>query len=275
MNTTAGSFALLGSIVPRDAHVAAKLREAGAIILGKANLSEWAHFRGNVPSGFSGRGGQATSAYVPLGDPSGSSSGSGIGTSIGLCAAALGTETDGSIISPSNNNNLVGIKPTVGLTSRAGGECSVSSHALHVVLKRGSVLPPVIPISSHQDTVGPMARSVADAAIVLSAIAGRDPRDNFTLAQPPVVPDFTKALNVDGLRGVRLGVPRKLFAGTNADVVAAFNSSLDVVRGLGATIVDPADLPDFDELEASNNETIVTETDFKVSVLMTIVARAC
>ena len=121
MNTTAGSFALLGSVVPRDAGVAARLRAAGAILLGKANLSEWAHFRGSVPSGWSGRGGQASSAYVPLGDPGGSSSGSGIGTSIGLCAASLGTETDGSIISPSQMNNAVGIKPTVGLTSRAGG----------------------------------------------------------------------------------------------------------------------------------------------------------
>lgn len=121
MNTTAGSFALLGSVVPRDATVAAKLRAAGAILLGKANLSEWANFRGSVPSGFSGRGGQASSPYVPLGDPSGSSSGSGIGTAIGLAAGALGSETDGSIVSPSSNNNLVGIKPTVGLTSRAGG----------------------------------------------------------------------------------------------------------------------------------------------------------
>ncbi|TBU57899.1 amidase signature enzyme [Dichomitus squalens] len=244
MNTTAGSFALLGSIVPRDAHVVSKLRAAGAIILAKANLSEWAHFRGNVPNGFSGRGGQASSAYVPLGDPSGSSSGSGISASIGLAAAALGSETDGSIISPSNQNNLVGIKPTVGLTSRAG----------------------VIPISVHQDTVGPMARSVTDAAIVLSAIAGRDPRDNFTFAQPPIVPDFTKALNADGLKGVRLGVPRKLFSRTNSNVVAAFNASLDTIRGLGATIVDPADLPDFTELEASNNETIVLDTDFKVDI---------
>ncbi|RPD60648.1 amidase signature enzyme [Lentinus tigrinus ALCF2SS1-7] len=244
MNTTAGSFALLGSIVPRDAHVATKLRAAGAIILGKANLSEWAHFRGNVPSGFSGRGGQATSPYVPLGDPSGSSSGSGIGSAIGLAAGALGSETDGSIISPSNNNNLVGIKPTVGLTSRAG----------------------VIPISSHQDTVGPMTRSVADAAIILHAIAGKDPRDNFTLAQPAVVPDYTKALKADALRGVRLGVPRKLFTRTNTAIVSAFNASLDTIRGLGATIVDPADFPDFDELEASNNETIVLDTDFKVQV---------
>ncbi|RDX52374.1 amidase signature enzyme [Lentinus brumalis] len=244
MNTTAGSFALLGSIVPRDAHVAAKLRAAGAIILGKANLSEWAHFRGNIPSGFSGRGGQATSPYVPLGDPSGSSSGSGIGSAIGLAAGALGSETDGSIISPSNQNNLVGIKPTVGLTSRAG----------------------VIPISSHQDTVGPMTRSVADAAIILHAIAGKDPRDNFTLAQPAVVPDYTKALKKDALRGVRLGVPRKLFTRTNSNIVAAFNASLNTIRGLGATIVDPADFPDFDELEASNNETIVLDTDFKVQV---------
>ena len=126
-----GSFALLGSVVPRDAGVAARLRAAGAILLGKANLSEWANFRGNVPSGFSGRGGQSSSPYVPLGDPSGSSSGSGIGTAIGLCAAALGSETDGSIVSPSELNNLVGIKPTVGLTSRAGGQwafesCSIS-----------------------------------------------------------------------------------------------------------------------------------------------------
>ncbi|OJT03693.1 hypothetical protein TRAPUB_5721 [Trametes pubescens] len=239
-----GSFALLGSVVPRDAHVAAKLRAAGAIILGKANLSEWAHFRGSVPSGFSGRGGQATSAYVPLGDPSGSSSGSGIGTSIGLAAAALGTETDGSIISPSNMNNLVGIKPTVGLTSRAG----------------------VVPISQHQDTVGPMARSVADAAAILSVIAGRDPRDNFTLAQPLVVPDYTKALKPNGLKGVRLGVPRKFFTRTNTNIVAAFNASLETIRNLGATIVDPADFPDFAELEASRNESIVTQTDFKVQV---------
>lgn len=122
MNTTAGSFALLGSVVPRDATVIAKLRAAGAIILGKANLSEWANFRGSVPSGFSGRGGQASSPYVPLGDPSGSSSGSAIASAIGLAAGALGSETDGSIVSPSSNNNLVGIKPTVGLTSRAGGE---------------------------------------------------------------------------------------------------------------------------------------------------------
>ncbi|KAI0704181.1 amidase signature enzyme [Cerioporus squamosus] len=244
MNTTAGSFALLGSVVPRDAHVAAKLRAAGAILLGKANLSEWANFRGIVPSGFSGRGGQASSPYVPLGDPCGSSSGSGIGSAIGLAAAALGSETDGSIVCPSSFNNLVGIKPTVGLTSRDG----------------------VVPISEHQDTVGPMARSVTDAAVILSVIAGRDPRDNFTLAQPLTVPDYTKALKKDALRGTRLGVPRKFFDGVNDDVVKAFNASLDTMRGLGATIVDPADFPDFDEFVASNNETIVLNVDFKVDV---------
>ncbi|KAI0797308.1 amidase signature enzyme [Irpex lacteus] len=243
MNTTAGSFALLGSVVPRDAGVAAKLRAAGAIILGKANLSEWANFRGSVPSGFSGRGGQSSSPYVPLGDPSGSSSGSGIATAIGLTAAALGSETDGSIVSPSEMNNLVGIKPTVGLTSRAG----------------------VIPISSHQDTVGPMARSVTDAATILTIIAGKDRLDNFTLAQPPTVPDYTKALNKNALRGVRLGVARQ-FAGNRAAVLAAFNASLQIMQGLGATIVDPADFPDFTEIRASRNETIVLDTDFKVDV---------
>ncbi|KAI0260061.1 amidase signature enzyme [Gloeopeniophorella convolvens] len=243
MNTTAGSFALLGSIPPRDATVAAKLRAAGAILLGKANLSEWAHFRGNVPSGFSGRGGQASSPYFPLADPSGSSSGSGIGSAIGLTAAALGSETDGSIISPSSRQNLVGIKPTVGLTSRAG----------------------VIPISVHQDTVGPMARSVADAATILTVIAGRDLLDNFTLAAPAHVPDFTKALNANALKGVRLGVPR-LFLSGDPNIDGAFNASLLTLKKLGATIIDPAEFPDVEEMLASNNETLVLDADFKVDV---------
>ncbi|KAJ7914941.1 amidase signature domain-containing protein, partial [Mycena leptocephala] len=166
MNTTTGSFSLLGSIVPEDAGVVKRLCKAGAIILGKANLSEWAEFRNNLASGWSGRGGQASNTYFPHADPCGSSSGSGIAASIGLAAVTLGTETDGSITCPTSNNNLAGIKPTVGLTSRAG----------------------VIPISAHQDTVGPMTRSLTDAAIVLSVIVGKDPNDNFTLAQPPVVP---------------------------------------------------------------------------------------
>ncbi|CAL1710138.1 unnamed protein product [Somion occarium] len=243
MNTTAGSFALLGSVVPRDATVAAKLRAAGTIILGKANLSEWANFRGRVPSGFSGRGGQASSPYVPLGDPSGSSSGSGISSAIGLAAGALGSETDGSIVSPSQNNNLVGIKPTVGLTSRAG----------------------VVPISEHQDTVGPMCRSVADAATILTIIAGRDPLDNFTLAQPTVVPDYTKALDKTALKGVRLGIPRGFSPG-NQNIIAAFNASVEIIRLLGATVIDPTDFPSLAEIRASRNETIVLDTDFKVDV---------
>ncbi|KAH9033356.1 amidase signature enzyme [Lactarius pseudohatsudake] len=241
MNTTSGSFALLGSLPPRDATVAAKLRAAGAILLGQANLSEWAHFRGVLPAGFSGRGGQSTSPYFPLADPMGSSSGSGIASAIGLAAAALGTETDGSIILPSSRQNLVGIKPTVGMTSRAG----------------------VIPISENQDTVGPMARSVADAAVILTAIAGRDPLDNFTLAAPARVPDFTKALKKDALHGVRLGVPR-LFLSGDPNIDGAFNASLLTLTELGATIVDPAEFPDANELLASMNESIVLSADFKV-----------
>ncbi|TFK67632.1 amidase signature enzyme [Pluteus cervinus] len=249
MNTTAGSFSLLGSIVPRDAGVVTRLRKAGAIILGKANLSEWAHFRGNVASGWSGRGGQSLNAYFPNADPCGSSSGSGIAASIGLVTVTLGTETDGSITCPASHNNLAGIKPTLGLTSRAG----------------------VIPISEHQDTVGPLTRSVTDAAIVLSIIAGKDPNDNFTLAQPSPVPDFTKALNPNALQGRRIGVPRRVFlndtiTGNDPFVNVAFEAALETIKSLGATVVDPANLPSADEIAISNNETIVLDVDFKIQL---------
>ncbi|KAF8994513.1 amidase signature enzyme [Cyathus striatus] len=249
LNTTAGSFSLLGSIVPDDAGVVKRLRKAGAIILGKANLSEFAHFRGNLASGWSGRGGQCTNAYFPNADPCGSSSGSGVAASIGLVAVTLGSETDGSITCPSSNNNLVGIKPSVGLTSRAG----------------------VIPISSHQDTVGPMTRSLTDAAIVLSVIAGPDPNDNFTLVQPSPVPDFTKALDANALKGKRIGVPRTVFlndsiSGNDPFVNVQFEKALDVIRGLGATVVDPADLESAEEIVNSNNETIVLDVDFKIEL---------
>ncbi|KAF8148427.1 amidase signature enzyme [Crassisporium funariophilum] len=250
MNTTAGSFSLLGSVVPEDAGVVKRLRKAGAIILGKANLSEFAHFRGNsLASGWSGRGGQCTNAYFVNADPCGSSSGSGVAASIGLVTVTLGSETDGSITCPSSNNNLVGIKPTVGLVSRAG----------------------VIPISEHQDTVGPMTRSLTDAAIVLSVIAGKDPNDNFTLAQPSIVPDFTKVLNKNALKGKRIGVPRRVFlndsiTGNDPSVNVAFEQALKIMQSLGATIIDPADLPSADEIPQSNNETIVLDIDFKVQL---------
>ncbi|KAJ3567295.1 hypothetical protein NP233_g6459 [Leucocoprinus birnbaumii] len=249
MNTTAGSYSLLGSIVPDDAGVVKRLRAAGAIILGKANLSEWAHFRGNLPSGWSGRGRQCTNAYFPNADPCGSSSGSGVAASIGLAAVTLGTETDGSITCPSSNNNLAGIKPTVGLTSRAG----------------------VVPISAHQDTIGPMTRSMADAAIVLSVIAGKDPNDNFTLAQPDRLPDYTKALNKNALKGKRIGVPRHIIlntsiSGDDPSVNVQFEKALRVIRSLGATVVDPADMPSAAEIIRSNNESIVLDVEFKVQL---------
>ncbi|CAE7219344.1 unnamed protein product [Rhizoctonia solani] len=227
MNTTAGSYALLGSIVPGDATVITKLRKAGAILLGKSNMSEWAAFRDwGLDSGWSGRGGQTTSPYYPGADPCGSSSGSGVATAIGLAAASLGTETDGSIICPSSYNNLIGIKPTVGLTSRAG----------------------VIPITLHQDTIGPMTRNVADAAIILSVIAGYDPKDNYTSTAPPIIPDYTSFLDPNAIRGKRFGVPRKVFTddlatGNHPSINVEFNKALNTIRSLGGVVVDPADIP--------------------------------
>ncbi|KAJ7628830.1 amidase signature enzyme [Roridomyces roridus] len=245
MNTTAGSYSLLGSIVPEDAGVVKKLRAAGAIILGKANLSEFSQARSQtLPVGWSGRGGQTTNAYFPRANACGSSSGSGVAASIGLAAITLGSETDGSITCPSAVNNIAGIKPTLGLTSRAG----------------------VIPISMHQDTIGPMTRSIADGAIVLSIIAGPDPNDNFTLAQPAVVPDFTQALKKDALKGRRIGVPRRVFmnnsiTGNDPSINIAFERALLTLKELGATIVDPADLPSAEEF--SNRTYVVTRADMK------------
>ncbi|KAH7928864.1 amidase signature enzyme [Leucogyrophana mollusca] len=239
-----GSYALLGSVVPRDAFVVAKLRAAGAIFIGKANLSEWASMRGEaLPNGWSARGGQATCPYYPNADASGSSTGSGVAMAIGLAAGSLGTETDGSIILPSSNNNIVGIKPTVGLTSRAG----------------------VIPISHNQDTAGPMCRSVADAAIILSVIAGPDPMDEATLSQPKIIPDYIAALNPDALKGARIGVPRSFFEEDKA-IQAAFDASLETFRQLGAEIVDPADFADGREIKQSKSENIVMSVDLKVDM---------
>lgn len=246
MNTTAGSYALLGAKLPRDSTVAAKLRKAGAIILGKTNLSQWANFRSsNSSNGWSAYGGQTYGAYYPKQDPSGSSSGSGVASSLGLAAVSLGSETDGSIISPSEVNNLVGIKPTVGLTSRAL----------------------VIPISEHQDTVGPMARTVKDAALVLQAIAGRDAADNYTLASPfnDTLPDYVAACKLDALVGKRIGVPRNYIGprtATSAPVLDAFDAALDILREAGATIVENTNYTAYNQWLQSNAENIVLDSDF-------------
>ncbi|KAG2134786.1 amidase signature domain-containing protein [Suillus clintonianus] len=243
MDTTAGSYALLGSVVPRDSFAAAKLREAGAIFIGKANLSEWAGMRGKVPCGFSGRGGQTLCPYYPNTNPLGSSSGSGVAMAVGLAAGSLGSETNGSIVSPSSRNNIVGIKPTIGLVSRSG----------------------VVPISSHQDTAGPMCRSVTDAALLLNFIAGPDPRDDATLHQPAIIPDYMKALDKNALKGARLGVPRSFIRDVKT-LEDTFNSSLDILRALGAEIVDPANFPATEELLTSKAEELVSSVDFKIGV---------
>ncbi|KAH6647052.1 amidase [Truncatella angustata] len=248
---TAGSYALVGAKVPQDSTVAAKLRKAGAILLGKTNLSQWANWRSdNTSNGWTADGGQTEGAYFPGQDPSGSSSGSGVASSLGLALAALGTETDGSIVSPSDVNNLVGIKPTVGLTSRYL----------------------VVPISEHQDTVGPMARSVKDAAYILSAIAGKDPNDNYTSAIPfDTIPDYAAACDYFALRGKRIGVPRNVFDITGYEdrygaIVAAFNASLDVFREAGAEIVDGIHLEGYDVIATSSFELNVLKADFTVDV---------
>lgn len=247
MNNTAGSYALLGAKVPRDSTVAAKLRKAGVIILGKANLSQWANFRSsNSSNGWSAHGGQVYGAYYPDQDPSGSSSGSGVASSLGLALASLGTETDGSILSPSQINNVVGIKPTVGLTSRAL----------------------VIPISEHQDTVGPIARTVKDAAYLLQAIAGQDAADNYTSAQPfnGTLPDYVSACKLDALKGKRIGIPRNTFGtptAATAPIFAAFDAALDVLREAGAEIIDNANYTAWELRLNSTAENIVLDTDFK------------
>ena len=222
MHTTAGSLALADNIAARDSFVAERLRAAGAVILGKTNLSEWANFRStHSTSGWSGRGGQTHNPYALDRTPSGSSSGSGSATAASCCAAAIGTETDGSVTSPAAAAGLVGIKPTVGLISRAG----------------------IIPISHTQDTAGPMARTVRDAAILLGALVGVDGRDRATSRSAGNShPDYTTALARDGLRGARIGVARNKFTGYSIETDRVFEQALDLMKRQGATIVDPADI---------------------------------
>jgi amidase len=263
MQTTAGSLALVGSRPTQDSAVAQKLREAGAVILGKTNLSEWANIRSShSTSGWSGRGGLTKNPYALDRNPCGSSSGSGAGVSANLSTVAVGTETDGSIVCPSSANGIVGIKPTLGLISRAG----------------------IIPIAHSQDTAGPMARTVRDAAILLGALAGSDSRDSATAdASAKMQKDYTQFLDPNGLRGSRIGVARKYFGFSEA-VDALMNSLIQEMKSAGAVIIDPADLEShgkFDdteltvllyELKSDLNAYLAARPDAPVRTLADVIA---
>ncbi len=243
MQTTAGSLALVGKPAPRDSFVAERLRAAGAVLLGKTNLSEWANFRStHSTSGWSGRGGQTKNPYALDRNPCGSSSGSGVAVSANLSAVAIGTETDGSVVCPSAMCGIVGIKPTLGLVSRSG----------------------IIPIAHSQDTAGPMARSVRDAAILLGALTGIDPRDTATGAsRGNLHPDYTQFLDPNGLRGMRIGIARQYFD-IGPTVTAVMNSSIALIKQGGAEIIDPVE---FKKLEAwRDTETEVLLYEFKADL---------
>ncbi len=243
MQTTSGSLALEGSIAGRDAFLVKRLREQGAIILGKTNLSEWANFRGKRSvSGWSSRGGLTHNPYALDRSACGSSSGSGAAVAADMCAAAVGTETDGSVICPSQTNGIVGIKPTLGLVSRSG----------------------IIPIAHSQDTAGPMARTVTDAAILLGALAGVDERDPATRAsRKRSMKDYTQCLDPNGLRGARIGVARNL-VGSDPRVLKIFEASLDVMKQMGAILIDPADVRNFNKF--AKTELDVLHYEFKAGL---------
>jgi amidase len=238
LQTTAGSLALMGSRPTRDSFVAQKLREAGAVILGKTNLSEWANIRSShATSGWSGRGGLTKNPYALDRNPCGSSSGSGAAVAANLCAIAVGTETDGSVVCPASANGIVGIKPTLGLVSRAG----------------------IIPIAHSQDTAGAMARTVRDAAILLATLAGVDPRDSATAESSGKMPgDYTKFLDPEGLRGARLGVARKYFGFSDA-VDALMEDLIGEMKRQGAVIVDPTDLESYGKFDDTENTVLLYE----------------
>jgi amidase len=238
MATSAGSLALAGSIASKDAFVAEQLRKAGAVILGKTNLSEWANFRSTRSvSGWSGRGGLTRNPYALDRNPCGSSSGSGVAVAASLAAAAVGTETDGSIVCPSSANSIVGIKPTLGLVSRAG----------------------IIPIAHSQDTAGPMARTVADAAILLGALVGVDPRDAATSgSRGKSHPDYTRFLDARGLKGARIGIARNFF-GFSEKVDKLLSGAIDAMKREGAVIIDPANMPTAGKFDDSEFQVLLYE----------------
>jgi len=244
MQTAAGSLGLVGTAPTSDSTVAARLRAAGAVILGKTTLSEWANFRSTTStSGWSGRGGQCNNPYGINRNPCGSSSGSGAAASANFTAVSIGTETDGSIVCPANNNGVVGIKPSVGLVSRAG----------------------VVPISHNQDTVGPHTRTVADAAAVLGALVGVDPRDAATQASAgKFFTDYTQFVNPDGLRGTRIGFTRQ-FEGSSLKTDAVYEQAIQAMTNAGATMVE-VQLPHLDEVNSGAAEFTVLLFDFKVDL---------
>jgi amidase len=243
MATTAGSLALVGAKPAKDSFVAQRLRKAGAVILGKTNLSEWANIRSSSStSGWSGRGGLTRNPYALDRNTSGSSSGSGAAVAANLCAIAVGTETDGSITSPSSINGLVGIKPTVGLISRSG----------------------IIPISHTQDTAGPMGRTVRDVAILLSVLTGIDPDDKITAeSKDKSSDDYTRFLDAKGLKGAKIGVVRKMF-GYNDAVDALIESALETMKKEGAIIVDPAEIETYGKFDET--ETTVLHYELKADL---------
>ncbi len=240
METTAGSLALVGHRPPRDAFIVERLRAAGAIILGKTNLSEWANFRStNSTSGWSGRGGLTRSPYALDRNPCGSSSGTGVAIAANLCAIGIGTETDGSIVCPSSHSALAGIKPTVGLVSRSG----------------------IIPISHTQDTAGPMCRTVTDAAILLGVMAGADTADPATRDAAAHATDYARFLDANGLKGARIGVAREGFFGYSSAVDKLAEEAIALMKKAGAEIIDPADIPNADGYGRA--EGVVLQYDFK------------
>jgi amidase len=243
MSTSAGSLALADHHARRDAHIVARLRASGAVILGKTNLSEWANFRSSrSSSGWSGRGGQTKNPHVLDRSPCGSSSGSGAAVAADFCIAAVGTETDGSVVCPASLNGIVGLKPTVGLVSRHG----------------------IIPISASQDTAGPMARTVRDAALLLNGMIGRDTADTAMRSLPATLPqDYTRTLDVEGLKGMRVGVARNYF-GFDSRVDALMEDAIRVMRDRGAVIVDNANVPNADKYGREEFEVLLHE--FKAGV---------